>query len=64
MLQMSWRWLFWQPDSALTRWFRERTEGVSSRMRRVMMVALARKLLVALWRYAATGTVPPGAVAT
>jgi transposase len=62
MLQMTWRWLFWQPDSALARWFRKRTEGASGRMRRVMAVALARKLLVALWRYATTGTVPQGAI--
>ncbi len=64
MLQMTWRWLFWQPDSALARWFRARTEGSSGRMRRVMAVALARKLLVALWRYATTGTVPQGAIVT
>jgi transposase len=60
MLQMSWCRLFWRSDSALTRWFRTRTEGASGRMRWVMVVALARKLLVALWRYATTGTVPKG----
>jgi transposase len=64
VLQMTWRWLLWQPDSALARWFRTRTKGTSGRMRRVMAVALARKLLVALWRYATTGMVPQGAVVT
>ncbi len=62
MLQMTWRWLFWQPDSDLAQWFRKRTAGATGRMRRVMAVALARKLLVALWRYATTGLVPHGAI--
>jgi len=62
MLQMTWRWLHWQPDSELARWFRKRTDGASGRMRRVMAVALARKLQVALWRHATTGTVPQEAV--
>ena len=47
---MAWRWLRFQPDSALTRWYRERTAGGDQRSRRVM--ALARKLLIALWRLA------------
>lgn len=64
MIQMSWRWLFWQPDSDLARWYRKRTEGATGRMRRIMVVALARKLLVALWRYATTGMVPGGAIVT
>lgn len=62
LLQMTWRWLVWQPGSALARWYHQRTAGASGRMRRVMAVALARKLLVALWRYATTGMVPQGAV--
>jgi transposase len=62
MIQMSWRWLFWQPDSDLARWYRKRTEGATGRMRRIMVVALARKLLIALWRYATTGMVPRGAI--
>jgi transposase len=62
MLQMTWRWLHLQPDSELARWFRKRTDGASGRMRRVMAVALARKLQVALWRHATTGTVPQEAV--
>jgi transposase len=64
MIQMSWRWLLWQPDSDLAQWFRKRTEGATGRMRRIMVVALARKLLIALWRYATTGTVPHGAIVT
>jgi len=61
MLQIAWRWLQHQPDSRLTQWFNERTNGANGRLRRVMIVALARKLLVALWRYATTGLVPTGA---
>ncbi len=61
LLQMAWRWVRYQPDSALTRWFQARTAGARGRIRRVMIVALARKLLIALWRYAATGLVPTGA---
>lgn len=64
MIQMSWRWLFWQRDSDLARWYRKRTEGATGRMRRIMVVALARKLLIALWRYATTGMVPRGAIMT
>ena len=64
MIQMSWRWLFWQPDSELAHWYRKRTEGATGRMRRIMVVALARKLLVALWRYATSGLVPRGAIMT
>ena len=64
MIQMSWRWLCWQPDSELARWYRSRTEGATGRMRRIMVVALARKLLIALWRYATTGLVPRGAIMT
>jgi transposase len=62
IIQLSWRWLQWQPNSRLALWFNERTNGASGRVRRIMIVALARKLLIALWRYAATGLVPTGAV--
>lgn len=62
MLQIAWRWLQHQPHSRLAEWFNERTNGANGRMRRVMIVALARKLLVALWRYATTGLVPTGAI--
>ena len=61
MLQLAWRWLRHQPESALSQWFRARTGTSGGRMRRVFVVALARKLLVALWRYATTGVAPDGA---
>lgn len=61
LVQMAWRWVRFQPDSALSQWFQARTAGNRGRIRRVMIVALARKLLVALWRYADTGLVPTGA---
>jgi len=64
MIQITWRWLCWQPDSDLSKWFQKRTEGATGRMRRTMVVALARKLLIALWRYATTGVVPNGAIVT
>ncbi len=51
-------WLRHQPNSALTQWFHRRTEGESKRMRRVMIVALAGKLAIALWRYLETGLIP------
>jgi len=62
LVQISWRWLHWQPNSSLAQWFHQRTQGATGRMRRVMIVALARKLLVALWRYATLGVVPTGAI--
>ncbi len=61
LLQLAWRWLRFQPDSALSCWFLERTGGAKGRIRKVMAVALARKLLVALWRYIETGELPAGA---
>ena len=51
-----------QPDSALSQWFHDRTQGQKGRIRRVMIVALARKLAIALWRYLETGLIPEGAV--
>ena len=57
---LAWRWLGHQPDSPLTRWFMERTGGAKGRIRKVMAVALARKLLVMLWRYVETGVIPDG----
>lgn len=60
-VEIAWLWLRYQPDSALSRWFAERFGGTGKRHRRVGIVALARKLLVALWRYLDTGLVPEGA---
>jgi hypothetical protein len=61
-IEIAWAWLRFQPDSALSRWYQERFGHGNSRMRRVGIVALARKLLIALWRYLETGEVPEGAV--
>jgi transposase len=55
-------WLSHQPGSALSCWFRERVGAERGRTRRITIVALARKLLVALWRYATQGVIPDGAV--
>src|SRR5688572_3164093 len=60
-VQLAWRWVQWQPDSALTHWYDERFGRSGPRGRRIGIVALARKLLVALWRYVTTGVVPAGA---
>jgi transposase len=62
MIELVWFWLRHQPDSALSIWFRARVGQVRGRVRRIAIVALARKLLVALWRYATQGVVPQGAV--
>ncbi|MCY3725028.1 MAG: hypothetical protein OXF95_00105 [Rhodobacteraceae bacterium] len=59
---MAWRWLRFQPGSKLTLWYRERTRDGHGRNRRRMIVALARKLLVALWQLATRGLVPEGAI--
>jgi transposase len=61
-VELAWLWLRHQPDSELSRWFRERVGDVKGRIRRITIVALARKLMVALWRYLQTGMVPTGAV--
>jgi transposase len=61
LVELAWLWLRYQPDSALATWFRHRTGAAGGRMRKVMIVALARKLLVALWRFCRDGVVPEGA---
>jgi transposase len=60
LIQLAWRFLVHQPDCALVRWFRGRTQDGRAVTRKVMIVALARKLLVALWQLATTGKVPEG----
>ena len=60
-IELAWLWLRHQPDSALSCWFRTRTANAGKRARRIAIVALARKLIVALWRYLTTGLVPEGA---
>ena len=62
LVQMAWRWLQHQPNSALSKWFRDYVSARDGRSRKRGIVALARKLLVALWRYATAGLVPEGAV--
>ena len=61
MVQLAWSWLRSQPGSALARWYQARF-GVGGRARRIGIVALARKLLIALWRWATTGALPEGAI--
>jgi transposase len=57
-IELAWLWLRHQGDSALSHWFRTRTENAGKRAKRIAIVALARKLIVALWRYLTTGLVP------
>jgi transposase len=62
LVEVSWLWLRYQPESALTKWYQQRFANGGNRMRRIGIVALARKLLVALWQYVEEGVVPEGAV--
>jgi transposase len=62
MIQLAWRFLRFQRESALARWYRARTGGAQGARRTTMIVALARKLLIALWRMGTTGEIPPGVV--
>jgi len=61
MIELAWLWVRHQPDSPLSAWFRERVGKLKGRIRRITIVAVARKLLIALWRYLETGLVPTGA---
>lgn len=61
MVQLAWSWGRWQPTSALTHWYQRRF-AESARARKVGIVALARKLLIALWRWAVQGIAPAGAI--
>lgn len=62
MGELAWLWVRHQPESALSKWFRERLGGAKGRMKKALIVAMARKLLIALWRYATLGVIPEGAV--
>jgi len=62
VIEIAWSWLRFQPDSKLSRWYQRRFGHGSSRVRRIGIVALARKLLIELWRYLETGIPPEGAV--
>jgi transposase len=61
VIEIAWAWLRFQPDSKLSRWYNERFAKGGARMRRIGIVALARKLVIDLWRYLESGTVPEGA---
>jgi transposase len=61
-IEIAWGWLRFQPESELSKWYEKRFGQGSSRMRRIGIVAVARKLLIALWRYLETGAIPEGAV--
>jgi transposase len=60
LIQLAWRFLMFQKDSALAQWYRARTEGPHGTRKTTMIVALARKLLIAMWRMATTGVIPDG----
>ena len=62
MGQLAWLWLRNQPDSALSIWYRDQVRDGKGRVKRIAITALARKLLVALWRFVTHGLVPTGAV--
>jgi transposase len=62
MIQLAWRFLLHQKESALSQWYRARTADARGGTRKTLIVALARKLLIALWRMATTGEVPAGVV--
>jgi len=64
MIELAWRWLQYQPDNYLSRWFHAQVGNARGRLRRIKLVAMARKLLVALWRYVTQGIVPEDAVTT
>ena len=64
LIQMAWRWLRYQPDSRITQWFHSYVaqEGNKKRRKKTAIVAVARKLLIALWRYVTLGLLPDGAI--
>ena len=61
LIEMAWKWLTYQPDSALAQWFARRTAGANKRGRRVAIVAVARRLAIELWRWLREGIQPAGA---
>jgi transposase len=62
LVQLAWLWLRYQPKSSRAAWFRERVGSLQGRIRRVTIVALARKLLIAIWRLVTLGLAPEGAI--
>jgi transposase len=61
LVELAWFWLRYQRESGLARWFCARVNGAKGRVAKIMIVALARKLLIALWRFANEGVIPEGA---
>ena len=59
--ELAWSWVRYQPESALSCWFKDRFGSGGKRLRRIGIVAVARKLLIALWRFLETGELPEGA---
>ena len=64
LIQLAWLWLRYQPESSLAQWFRERVGALQGRTRRIAIVAMARKLLISIWRFVTLGIVPEGAFVT
>jgi transposase len=62
LIQLAWRFLLFQKDSALAQWYRARTSGTNGARKTSMIVALARKLLIAIWRMVTTGEIPEGVI--
>lgn len=62
MIEMAWMWVRYQPASEITQWYLRRTQGAGKRMKRVAIVAVARRLAIALWRYVTQGVIPAGAM--
>ena len=60
MIQLAWRFLMFQKESGLAQWYQSVTNGARGAIRKTMIVALARKLLIALWRMVRTGEIPHG----
>jgi transposase len=61
-IQIAWGWLHFQPNSALTLWYQRRFASAGRRMRNIGIVAVARRLLIELWRFSETGLLPDGAI--
>ena len=62
LIEIAWLWRKYQPQSPLSRWYAAKTREQSPRIRRIMLIALARKLAIALWRYVETSVVPEGVI--
>jgi transposase len=62
LIEIAWLWRKYQPESPLSRWYAAKTREQSPRIRRTILIALARKLAITLWRYVETGVVPEGAI--